>query len=31
MMLEGDKVLDHMKVIDFGLSTLFTDENPRFF
>jgi calcium-dependent protein kinase len=30
MMLEGDKALDHMKVIDFGLSTFFDDENPRF-
>jgi calcium-dependent protein kinase len=30
MMLEVDKALDHMKVIDFGLSTFFYDENPRF-
>jgi calcium-dependent protein kinase len=30
MMLQGNKVLDHMKVIDFGLSTFFNDENPRF-
>jgi calcium-dependent protein kinase len=30
MMLEVDKALDHMKIIDFGLSTFFYDENPRF-
>jgi calcium-dependent protein kinase len=30
MMLQVDKALDHMKVIDFGLSTFFYDENPRF-
>jgi calcium-dependent protein kinase len=30
MMLEGNKTFDHMKVIDFGLSTFFHDENPRF-
>jgi calcium-dependent protein kinase len=30
IMLEGSKALDHMKVIDFGLSTFFYDENPRF-
>jgi calcium-dependent protein kinase len=31
MMLEVDKkALDHMKIIDFGLSTFFSGENPRF-
>ena len=31
MMLEGNKaLLDHMKVIDFGLSKIFYDKNPRF-
>ena len=30
-MLEGNKaLLDHMKVIDFGLSKIFYDKNPRF-
>jgi calcium-dependent protein kinase len=30
IMLESNKALDRMKVIDFGLSKFFYDENPRF-